>query len=163
MPNSQLQIRAAKHQEAVLVQRLNDGCGLGNWPAADYAAATRLHDFALRVAVYEGALVGFYLARLVGTDLELLKLAVEPSLRRQGIASGLLASCLDWGRRSMCEACYLEVRKSNVPAIRLYERHGFHTIGTRRHYYQDPVEDALVMTSDLDVESSMASVLGGIP
>ena len=39
----------------------------------------------------------------------------------------------------------LEVRVSNAPARSLYERLGFQVIGTRKEYYDDPVEDALVM------------------
>ena len=40
----------------------------------------------------------------------------------------------------------LEVRASNAPAIALYRKHGFQTVGQRRNYYQKPDEDALLMT-----------------
>jgi [ribosomal protein S18]-alanine N-acetyltransferase len=149
MLNLLLQIRPAKRYESAAIQRLNDLCGLGRWPASDYAAAISLNDFSLQVAFADGTLAGFYLARLVGPDLELLKLAVDASFRRHGIAAALLGRCLDWGRQSVCEDCFLEVRKSNTPAIRLYERFGFGQIDIRRRYYHDPVEDAIVMSRGL--------------
>ena len=43
----------------------------------------------------------------------------------------------------------LEVRCSNTPAVKLYEKHGFKKIGTRRRFYHDPEEDALIMTKKL--------------
>lgn len=138
------------------IQQLNDVCGLGRWPASDYAAAISLNDFSLQVAFAEEKLVGFYLARLVGPDLELLKLAVDASYRRCGIAGELLTQCLGWGRRSVCEDCFLEVRKSNAPAIRLYERFGFRHIDIRRRYYLDPVEDAIVMSRSLRLQQPAA-------
>jgi ribosomal-protein-alanine N-acetyltransferase len=47
----------------------------------------------------------------------------------------------------------LEVRASNLTAIRLYQRHGFLTLGRRRGYYREPEEDALQMQAPVDAES----------
>lgn len=154
MQNSPPQIRPARRAEAVAIQQLNDDCGLGRWPASDYAAATTLDDFALHVAVVDGRLAGFYLARLAGPDVELLKLAVDTSCRRRGIAGALIQTCLNWGREAACESCFLEVRQSNLSAIRLYERFGFRPLSIRHRYYQEPVEDALVMSRDLYMQES---------
>ena len=49
------------------------------------------------------------------------------------------------GIRRGCRRCFLEVRKSNGPAIEFYYRHGFKTAGSRINYYSDPVEDAWIM------------------
>ena len=152
MQNSRVQIRPARRFEAVAVKRVNDECGLGRWPASDYVAATCLGDFGLEVALFDQKLVGFYLARVVGPDLELLKIAVVGAARRRGVAAALLEACLEWGRRAVCETCFLEVRQGNEAAIRLYEKYGFREIGIRRAYYRDPVEDALVMSCDLRVQ-----------
>ena len=48
----------------------------------------------------------------------------------------------------------LEVRKSNAPAIALYAKHGFQEVGCRKHYYEKPKEDALLMTLFLKKESN---------
>jgi len=73
----------------------------------------------------------------------LMNVAVDPAARRQGLATMLLEEMLD---RAGSDAPYtLEVRTSNAPAIALYERFGFKAAGTRRQYYADTGEDALIM------------------
>jgi ribosomal-protein-alanine N-acetyltransferase len=74
----------------------------------------------------------------------IMNVAVDPECRRLGLATALLTRLLE--RVDDDDARYtLEVRRSNAPAIELYERFGFLVAGTRRRYYQDNGEDALVM------------------
>jgi ribosomal-protein-alanine N-acetyltransferase len=94
-------------------------------------------------------LVGFYLARAVDGDLEVLKLGVLPGLQRRGIGTRLMDSCRAEGVRRGCSRCFLEVRKSNQPALQFYRAHGFGIAGTRVNYYTNPVEDAWVMEKKL--------------
>ena len=56
----------------------------------------------------------------------------------------------------------LEVRLSNVPARRLYEKYGFRPVGLRPNYYSDNGEDALIMTTDQLEGSAMAGRLAGL-
>ena len=49
------------------------------------------------------------------------------------------------GIRRGCHRCFLEVRKSNQAAIDFYIAHQFQIAGSRRNYYSDPMEDALIM------------------
>ncbi len=73
-----------------------------------------------------------------------MNIAVDSDRQRGGIASHLLAEL--YARVGDEQARYtLEVRRSNAVAIHLYEREGFRAAGTRRRYYQDNGEDALVM------------------
>ena len=81
---------------------------------------------------------------LVTTELHILSIATHPDYRGKGIATQLLAHVLDKARETGCSLATLEVRRSNVPAIALYERAGFKTVHVRARYYQDD-EDALVM------------------
>lgn len=94
-------------------------------------------------------LAGFYLARAVDGDLELLKLGVLPEFQRLGIGTRLMDACRAEGTRRCCTRCLLEVRKSNQRAIQFYRAHGFGISGTRANYYSNPVEDAWVMERDL--------------
>ena len=74
----------------------------------------------------------------------LMNIAVAPERRRTGVATALLATLL--GERLDAEASVtLEVRPTNIPAIALYEHHGFLAAGRRKRYYQDNGEDALIM------------------
>jgi [ribosomal protein S18]-alanine N-acetyltransferase len=89
--------------------------------------------------------VGFFLARSIYDNLEILKLGVSPDFQRQGIGTGLMETAYAEGIRRGCSRCFLEVRKSNQTAIQFYYNHNFRIAGTRVNYYTDPVEDAWIM------------------
>ena len=72
--------------------------------------------------------------------------AVSPEYRRQGIADALIERLCIICRGLELSFVTLEVRAGNMPAIALYEKHGFHRVGLRRNYYERPREDALIMT-----------------
>ena len=72
-----------------------------------------------------------------------MNVAVDPNLRRRGIATALISRVLE--RVEVDAQLTLEVRRSNTGAIELYERFGFRSAGVRRRYYQDNGEDAIVM------------------
>jgi ribosomal-protein-alanine N-acetyltransferase len=72
-----------------------------------------------------------------------MNIAVDPALRRRGVATALLEQMFE--RAGPDESYTLEVRPSNAVAIALYERFGFRPAGTRRRYYQDTGEDAVIM------------------
>ncbi len=83
-------------------------------------------------------------------ELEILNIASAPEHRRQGYAARLLALVLRIGVNMGIETAVLEVRRSNAPAITLYEQHGFAHMGIRKRYYADTGEDALVYTLSLN-------------
>ncbi|MCS7314378.1 MAG: GNAT family N-acetyltransferase [Bryobacterales bacterium] len=101
--------------------------------------------YSCRVAEVEGKVAGFLVWRVTSPgEAEILNLAVWPERRRLGIATRLLESVLATpGYR-----WFLEVRESNHPARRLYEKMGFREVGRRPSYYQDTGEAAVVMRRD---------------
>ena len=104
---------------------------------------------ALLVAEKEdGAVLGYAVLSAVLDEGNLDNLAVAPHCRRQGVADALLSALTDFGRTRL-SVLFLEVRASNLPAIALYEKHGFVPVGRRKNYYASPREDALLMTLDL--------------
>ena len=92
----------------------------------------------------DGVLVGYLICSRYDTVWHVMNVAVDPDLRRTGIATTLLLQLLERVGDSAARFT-LEVRTSNAPAISLYERFGFRSAGTRRRYYQDNGEDALIM------------------
>jgi ribosomal-protein-alanine N-acetyltransferase len=89
-------------------------------------------------------LAGYLICSRYDTVWHVMNIAVDPSHRRLGIATELLAAL--YARVDDPHARYtLEVRQSNHSAIHLYEREGFRAAGLRRRYYQDNGEDALIM------------------
>lgn len=95
-------------------------------------------------ALREGRIVGYLVCSRYVDDWHVMNVAVDPSLRRQGIATTLLERLFERAD-GPGEQYTLEVRPSNEAAIGLYERFGFHTAGKRRGYYHDNREDALIM------------------
>jgi ribosomal-protein-alanine N-acetyltransferase len=95
-------------------------------------------------AMVDAELVGYLICSRYDTVWHVMNVCVDPDLRRRGIASALLSALFE--RVGDGRAQYtLEVRPSNPGAIELYGRLGFRAAGTRRRYYQDNGEDAVVM------------------
>jgi ribosomal-protein-alanine N-acetyltransferase len=88
-------------------------------------------------------LVGYLICARYDTVWHLMNIAVDPDLRRRGIARALLEQMIE--RAGPDREYTLEVRTSNAPAIALYERFGFRSAGTRPRYYRDNGEDAVIM------------------
>jgi len=95
------------------------------------------------------AIIGFLVARRIASDLEILNFAVKPDARRQGIGGALLEEALRWAKSFDAQRAFLEVRVSNLAALRFYELYNFHTTGRRPRYYTAPIEDALVLAASL--------------
>jgi ribosomal-protein-alanine N-acetyltransferase len=95
-------------------------------------------------------LLGFAVAAALSipeapAECELEFVLVPPQARRRGIGGALIEIVVAWAHELGAREIWLEVRKSNVRAVRLYERYGFTITGCRPGYYVDPVEDALLM------------------
>lgn len=102
------------------------------------------------LAVYTGlgrgsALLGYVGTRRVLDEWEIVNVAVDPAFRREHLGSRLLEAVLGEARDRAVRQIFLEVRESNVPARGLYEKYGFRPIARRKHYYDHPVENAIVM------------------
>ena len=93
-----------------------------------------------------GAVTGFLVLSSVLDEGSVDNVAVAPEHRRRGIADALVADAVRCAREAELAVLTLEVRASNDPAIRLYEKHGFREVGRRRNYYEKPREDAILMT-----------------
>lgn len=107
-----------------------------------------------------GGIVGYICVWVVFEELRLMNLAVDPSVRRQGIATQLVRYALAFGRDRGAVRADLEVRVSNAAARRLYERLGFRQIAVRAKYYANPTENAVLMEMDLLAEKVEAEAKG---
>lgn len=92
------------------------------------------------------AIAGFIISRLIAGELHINNVAVRPECRRQGIAAQLLSAVLAAGRGQCARLAFLEVREGNTAAQGLYQSCGFQVTGRRKRYYNQPVEDALLMS-----------------
>ena len=97
-----------------------------------------------------GQIIAYACLRLILEDLHLLRIAVAPKWRRQGIAAWLLNICFRKASARGAKTAYLEVRQFNTSAKNLYLKLGFQIIATRPRYYIDTEEDALIMMKVLE-------------
>ena len=93
-----------------------------------------------------GAVAGYVGSHLVCGECYIDNVAVLPEQRRRGTASALLEELIRRVKAQGGVFLTLEVRESNAPAIALYEKLGFQTVGRRKNYYREEHEDALLMT-----------------
>ena len=103
-------------------------------------------------AMIAGKLAGFIMSRLVQDEAEILSVAVAGRQRGRGLARQLLNLHLRRLAGLGARTGFLEVDEHNKPAIRLYDRAGFHEISRRPNYYPgsgDKVAAALVLRRDL--------------
>jgi [ribosomal protein S18]-alanine N-acetyltransferase len=120
-----------------------------HWTAAEYAALF-LPKAALRIALVADIqttppmVPGFLIARCLPDEWEIENIAVARPIHRRGVATKLVQALIELARPEKVSRILLEVRQSNLPAKRLYEKNGFTMVGRRPLYYLDPPEDALL-------------------
>lgn len=95
----------------------------------------------------EKLLMGYVIATDIAGETELLRIAVADKFKKQGVGSALLGMYIE-DLKSHCDKFFLEVRESNDKAKRLYEKAGYKLINTRKSYYKNPQEDALIYSME---------------
>lgn len=76
---------------------------------------------------------------------EITNVAVSPEAQNRGIGKEIISGLLKFAEEKEISRIVLEVRVSNIPAIRLYEGFGFQKAGVRKGFYEKPKEDAAIM------------------
>ena len=122
------------------------------WPPHAYRQELENNRLAQYIVARSGdVIVGFAGIWLLVDEAHVTTFATRRSWRRRGIGDRLLLALLDLARTRGAHEATLEVRPSNIPARRLYEKYGFKVVGVRPRYYSDDNEDALIMpTESLD-------------
>ena len=105
---------------------------------------------ALRAPLHGGeCIVGFIGVDEIAGEAFVDDLAVFPAHRRRGIASALLARAETGAILRGCEKIHLECREGNGAALALYGARGYKRVGRRKGYYENPKEDAILMTMEI--------------
>jgi [ribosomal protein S18]-alanine N-acetyltransferase len=132
------------------MQRLEQqAAGAAHWTAEQYRELFSSEAFE-RIALVameepaDASGVGFLIARCLPDEWEIENVAVNAARRRQGIARSLIQELRVAADTLGINSIILEVRESNLAAVRLYESIGFSREGRRKDYYQAPPEDALL-------------------
>jgi len=142
-------IRAAALEDVPAILALEQKApGAAHWTSEEY---NKLVDSGVVLVAEKaeasgqaGRLCGFICAKAVAGEWEIENVAVSAELLRRGIANELVQELIQRAKSDSASAILLEVRESNLPARRLYEKHGFRKVGRRPSYYRDPAEDAIL-------------------
>lgn len=148
----QVEIRRMIPEDIPEVAALEAACFSEPWSEQAFSDALQQPDALMVVAMQTNdgkqTLAG-YCGIYLSLD-EITNVAVCPEYRKQGIADQILDVVFVEAKKRGTEKIYLEVRESNLPAQRLYQKHGFASCGMRKNFYRKPTEHAIVMCADLD-------------
>ena len=96
----------------------------------------------------DGYVVGYIGTWHIVDEAHITTIATGKDYLRNKVAECLIVKSLQDCYNEFIKYITLEVRVSNIPAIKLYEKYGFKSLGTRKGYYQDNNEDALIMWTE---------------
>ena len=140
-------MESAHLDEVVAIERMSY---TNPWPKEAFLHEIDVNPFSRpTVAIESGGLAGYCVFWLMFEHLHVQNVAVHPRCRRSGLARALLVRALGEGRDRSVHEAFLEVRRSNVVAQKLYRSLGFEPSGERKAYYSRPREDALLFRRDL--------------
>lgn len=115
------------------------------WPALAFLSELRVPVSRSFVLEKSGELIGYIIYRVVKEEMHVLNIAIRPDWQGKGYGKRLMKWAMERERKEGVKYVTLEVRKSNIKAIRLYEKLGFQKLRVIKNYYMQPVEDAVVM------------------
>ena len=152
-------IREMRQEDLAQVRAIDQASFTMPWPESAYKYELNENPLSLLwVAVQntasvqntapEGAplILGMVVVWMILDEAHIATIAVRADQRNKGIAQCLLAEALKGAIGREAHEATLEVRVSNIPAQKLYQRFRFEVVGERRRYYRDNNEDALIMT-----------------
>ena len=115
------------------------------WSEKSFADSMERNDTVFLVALADDEVAGYIGCYCIAGEGEITNVAVKSSCRRNGIGGMLLEKLYEEGALLDTQEFFLEVRESNEAAIALYSRQGFVKEGIRKNFYEQPVENALIM------------------
>lgn len=149
MPDG-IAVRFMQPEDVAAAAALEKACFSEPWSEQAFLDALKQPEALMLVAEKEHQLpVGYCGMYLSLDEAEITNVAVQPERRKQGIGDTILNAALAEAEKHGVQKIYLEVRESNAPAQKLYEKHGFESCGIRKNFYRKPTEHAIVMCCDL--------------
>ena len=142
----ELQLMDQSHVEKIA--ELEKLCFSDPWSVKSIASELESKLSLWVVAMDAEKLVGYVGSQSVLGWADMMNLAVAPEYRQKGIAQALVNELISRLRQNQVTCLTLEVRASNAPAIRLYDKLGFVPVGRRPNYYHNPKEDALILRKE---------------
>lgn len=100
------------------------------------------------IARMNDEIIGFAGIKVVLDEADIMNIVIKKNYRNQGIGTLLLENLISLAKRLNLNSLSLEVSEKNLPAIHLYQKFGFESLGVRKNYYQD--KNGIIMTKKLN-------------
>lgn len=127
------------------------------WSREAYENELSTNHFAsYLVACYEEQVVGYAGMWVILDEAHITNIAIDPAFRGRRLGERLMQEMMVQSMARGAERMTLEVRVSNLPAQRLYEKLGFVSHGVRKGYYTDNNEDAMIMWAELSPQGAVS-------
>ena len=128
------------------VVNIENRCHLTPWTSRNFIDSYGAKNL-FKVLKNENDIIGYYIALFALDECELLNITVTSEQQKNGFGELMLKDLFSECRKANIVNIFLEVRRSNLLAIRLYKKIGFNEVGIRNNYYQnkDSKEDAILM------------------
>lgn len=139
-------IRNMREADAKTLADMEDELFSDSWSRAALLETYKQNHTKILLAEEAEEIIGYVIAYCVLDEAEIARIAVFPKWRRQGVGRCLLDELREMGKEQGISRILLDVRESNQGARAFYEAYGFVQDGIRRNYYQQPTEDAILMS-----------------
>lgn len=139
-------IRPMEEADLEQIEVIEKDCFSIPWSVKSFLDACTNKDNIYLVCCADDKVVGYCGLWTVLGEGNITNMAVANAYRKQGVGEALMKEMERLGQLKDVSIFFLEVRESNEPAKRLYEKMGYREIGRRKRFYERPVEDALVMS-----------------
>ncbi len=140
-----IRLRPMQSEDVEAVVRIEESLFSQPWSRQGFLDSLQADNTIYLVALADGEVVGYCGLLQVLDEADVTNVAVDEAFHRKGIARALLQELFVQAQKRGVLALTLEVRKSNIPALSLYESLGFKNCGVRRNFYEKPTEDAVIM------------------
>lgn len=144
-------LRPMREADLEAVMRIEERAYPFPWTRGIFRDCMRA-DYAMWVQELDGSIVGYGVLSIVLDEAHVLNLCTDAQAESRGLGRHMLRAMLRLARAGGAQRVFLEVRPSNMRAIKLYDAAGFNEIGRRPRYYPAPGngrEDAVVMAKEL--------------
>lgn len=146
-----MEIRKMTAADVAQIAELEKVCFSDPWSEKSIASELE-NDLSVWLVAVEGETVAGYVgSQSVLGETDMMNIAVSPDYRRRGIGEKLVTELVTQLKAGGNHSLMLEVRASNTPAQKLYEKLGFQMVGRRPRYYHNPKEDALILRKEWKV------------
>ena len=144
---SDINIRIATFNDVQKIYDIEKECFSTPWSENSISSAINANNTYFAIAQRDNKeVIGYAGLYFVCKESYMYNIAVKYNLRNFGVGTKLVNNLKNFCIKNAMEFLSLEVRKSNIPAIKLYQKMNFKIVGSRKNFYSFPTEDALIMT-----------------